>query len=122
MHQRIAAAYGVGDNLLPADAGLLMRLGHSPEYNTIRDRITGPWPLDSWQEDGFHYFVLELQPAGDPGSAGQEPPTAVFTMHPESDQPIAAVVVTPSATSEQAEIIDLREPGQAYTAPIPSAA
>lgn len=122
MHQRIAAAYAVGDNLPAADAALLMQLGQSPEYEAIRDRIISPWPLDSWQEDGFHYFVLELQPIGDPESSGQEPPTAVFTLHPESEELIAAVVVSPSATNEQAEIVDLREPGQAYVASIPSVA
>lgn len=121
MHQRIAAAYGLGDNLLPANADLLMRLGQSPEYNAIRDRVTGPWPLDSWQEDDLHYFVLELRPLEDE-MAGQEAPTAVFTMHPASHEPVAAVVVTPSASDAQAEVMDLRQAGQSYVAPIPASA
>ena len=120
MHQRIAAAYAVGDDLLPADLTLLARLERSSEYLAIRARLAGPAPVDAWQEDGFHYFVLELRPTGDGMPAAGGPPTAVFTMHPEADEPIAAVVVTPIPGNGQAEVVDLREPDQRYSAPIPA--
>jgi hypothetical protein len=120
IHQRIATFYGVGGDLLSADSMLLARLQQSAEFEAIRTRLARPSPVDSWQEDGFHYFVLELQPPGDGSSWTEEPPTAVFTMHPEAEEPIAAVVVTPIPGIGHAEVTDLREPDQTYSAPIPA--
>jgi hypothetical protein len=39
-------------------------------------------------------------------------------MHPDLSEPVSAVVVTPRADGQEAEIRDLRESHQAYTAPL----
>lgn len=48
-------------------------------------------------------------------------PVAVFAMHPESeDHPVSAVTVTPLGNGE-AEIRDLHDPNNVYTALLPGA-
>jgi hypothetical protein len=42
----------------------------------------------------------------------------VFAMQPPEPRPISAVIVTPSATGEEAEVVDLRDPGSGYITPI----
>jgi len=74
--------------------------------------------LDSWQEDGLHFFVFQLRPAEDAETGPADAPVAVFTLHPEFTTPVAAVIVTPSASGEEAEIRDLRAPDTVYTAPV----
>jgi hypothetical protein len=82
--------------------------------------------LDHWQEEGLHFFVFALRheqrgSAAD-GSVGRavpaDLPVAVFAMHPEETVPVSAVVVTPMENGE-AEVLDLRRPESAYTAPYP---
>ena len=42
-------------------------------------------------------------------------------MHPEADDLVSAVVVTPTTGGTHAEVTNLREPYDTYTAPLPSA-
>ena len=81
--------------------------------------MASPTAADSWQEDGLHFFVFELRAAEGAASSPAEPVVAVFTMHPEEPAPISVVVVTPSASGEEAEIVDVRAPERGYTAPLP---
>ncbi len=96
-----------------------MPLKKSSDYRTIRPRIANPQAIDSWQEDDLHFFVFELRAADGAMTSPAEPPVAVFTMHPEEPAPISVVVVTPSASGEEAEIVDVRAPERGYTAPLP---
>jgi hypothetical protein len=43
-------------------------------------------------------------------------------MHPEEPEPVSAVVVTPSQSGKEAQVLDLRKPENAYTAPLVYAA
>ena len=78
-------------------------------------------PLDHWQEEGLHFFVFALRPengtSNGAASLPAEPPVAVFALHPEEPAPVSAVVVTPSAGGKEAQVLDLRKPENAYTAP-----
>ncbi|HEV8632805.1 MAG TPA: hypothetical protein VG370_00990 [Chloroflexota bacterium] len=67
-------------------------------------------PVDSWQEDGLHFFVFAL--------AVPEDARAVFLVHRDATRPISAVVVAPRQDDEQAEVTDLRDPDRSYTAPV----
>src|SRR5947207_2890597 len=96
MHQRIASEYAIGDDLPCADVALLVPLKRSGEFAAIRRRVADHHHLDSWQEDGLHFFVFLLRPAVAAGASPADSPVAVFTMHPEYTAPVAAVVVTPS--------------------------
>ena len=73
-------------------------------------------PVDSWLQDELHFFVFRLRPVD--GAALPESPMAVFAMHPESRDPLSAVVVSPGPTGEEAEVVDLRRPDSPYTAPL----
>ncbi len=94
-----------------------MPLKRSSEYRTLRPRVASLKPADHWQEEGLHFFVFQLLPAEGTAAVGAEPPVAVFVMHPEEPAPVSAVVVTPSASGGEAEVMDLRRPDSAYTAP-----
>jgi hypothetical protein len=101
-----------------ADTKLLAPLKRSGEYRAIRPRVTDMLPLDHWQEEGLHFFVFTLRPEDGAGAVAAvlaaEPPVAVFAMHPEEPEPVSAVVVTPSATGKEAQVLDLRKPENAY--------
>jgi hypothetical protein len=73
-------------------------------------------PVDSWLQDELHFFVFRLHPPD--GAELSEPPLAVFTMHPASKDPISGVVVTPNPSGEAAEVTDLRDSANVYTAPL----
>jgi hypothetical protein len=103
---------------------LLVPLKRSPEYRALRPRVAGLSPLDHWQEEGLHFFVFALRHGAAAGEGGAvvvakdvEPPVAVFAMHPREPSPVSAVVVTPSQSGEEAQVMDLRRPDLAYTAP-----
>lgn len=84
----------------------------------MRSRLVGRAPhpvLDSWQEDGFHFFVFLLNPADRDAT---QPPVAVFTMHPEMAEPVSAITVTPTGRGGQAEVRSLKDPDQAYSVPL----
>ena len=98
-----------------------MPLKKSPEYRTLRPRIAEPRAADSWQEEGLHFFVFELKPVAHQPVNVLEPPVVVFTMHPEDPVPVSVVVVTPSASGTEAEVLDLRQPQSAYTTLFPGA-
>ena len=52
-----------------------------------------------------------------PRNAAEEPPVAVFVMHPAEAAPISAVVVPPGPDGSEAEVRDLRAPDASYLAP-----
>ena len=116
LHERIANEYGASDDLPCADARLLVALKRSREYGLIRRRIADLRPIDSWLEDGLHFFVFQLLALDAWGGELPEAPTAVLTMHPDLDQPVSAVVITPKG--QEAEVLDLRQPELVYTAPL----
>jgi hypothetical protein len=118
LHRRFANEYAIKADLPSADLELLGPLSGSQEYRAIRHRLTDRRPVDCWLEDGLHYFVFALL-AADGSELNGDSPTAVFAVHPDSVEPVSAVVVTPDPAGEEAEIVDLREPGVAYTAPLP---
>ena len=76
--------------------------------------------LDSWQEDGLHFFVFRLRPPEGTATGVTDAPVAVFAMHPEVDVPVSAVTVTPKNGGATAEVQDIREPDSVYTAPVAS--
>ena len=99
-----------------ADTALIAPLKRSPEFRGIRSRIADHHLLDSWQDEGFHFFVYLLH--GDvEGEAGAEPPVVVFAIQPETKQLVSAVTVTPGRGGGDAKIADLRDPGTTDTAP-----
>src|SRR5262249_14969832 len=116
MHEQIASQYAPGDDLPCADAWLLAPLKKSPEYRAIRPRVASPRAVDSWPDEGVHFFVFRLNPVEGAAAAPDDPPVVVFAMHPEELAPVSAVVVTPKPGGEEAEVVDLREPRSAYTA------
>jgi hypothetical protein len=120
LHQRIVHEHGSGANLPCADAAFLLAIQRSAEYQVVQHLVTDERPSDTWQEDGFHFFVFPLLPEDAGKGVQPEIPMAVFTMHPESQTPISAVLVAPSPGGAQAEVVDLRQPGQSYTAPLPT--
>ena len=65
----------------------------------------------------MHFFVFQLRPAEGSKPVPDDPPVAVFAMHPLESAPVSAIVVTPSGVGEEAEIMNLREPESVYTAP-----
>ncbi len=96
-----------------ADMALLVPLKESEEYQGLSRQVTRPEPVDSWQEDNLHFFVFHLEVASkvDTTSVG---PVAVFAMHPAERAPVSAVVVTPGVNGEEAEVLDVRRPENAY--------
>ncbi|HEV2108235.1 MAG TPA: hypothetical protein VGR16_08235 [Thermomicrobiales bacterium] len=103
-----------------ADASMLVLLKASDEFAAIHGRLVGDEILDSWQEDGLHFFVFSLSaPEGaEQGNGIEEGPLAVFAMHPASSSPVSAVVVSPRPGGAEAEIRDLRSPGTFSVAPV----
>jgi hypothetical protein len=116
MHEQIAFQYAPGDDLPCADASLLAPLKKSPEYRAIRPRVASPRAVDSWQDQGVHFFVFQLESLEGLAAVPGDPPVVVFAMHPEEPGPVSAVVVTPKPGGEEAEVVDLRQPESAYTA------
>jgi len=73
--------------------------------------------VDAWQANTVHYFLFELRPPEDaPATTGV--PFALFSMAWEYDGPAMALVITPDASGEQAEVVDLRRPDGVYTMPV----
>jgi hypothetical protein len=116
LHDSIALELAAADDLPCADSAFLVPLKRSHEFRDLRPRLAGRAPhpvLDSWLDDGFHFFMFGL--ARDGG-------VAVFAMHPESPTPISAVAVTPAERKGWAEITNLQWPGGSYIAPLPAQA
>jgi hypothetical protein len=121
MHETVASQLAPAADLPCADPVFLEPLKRSADFSTIRDRVVNDQFHDSWQEDSLHFFVFELlrETRGEPGDQSHlEPPVAVFVMHPESSEPVSAVVVTPLPGGAEAEVRDLREPDSSYVAPV----
>jgi hypothetical protein len=97
---------------------LLSAVKESQEFQAIQGRLATPLPTDSWQEDDAHFFVFQLLPADGSSPNGHEPPVAVFAMRLPDPIPISAVVVTPHPDGEDADVMDLRQPGSSYVAPL----
>ena len=110
----VTSVYEIADDLPCADFGLLGPLKRSPEYASIRKRVANPKPVDAWQADMVHYFLFELKPVED-APATTEVPFALFSMAWEDDGPVSALVITPDASGEQAEVVNLRQPGSIQT-------
>jgi hypothetical protein len=124
MHEQIAAQFGVADDLPCADSSLLVPLKRSGEFRGLRPQLAGKAPhpvLDSWLDDGFHFFVFALRDEG--SRAGTEAVAlAVFAMHPDQREPVSAVTVVSTETGRHARITDLRDPESSYVAPLPGSA
>ena len=60
---------GASENYPCADTALLVPLKRSALYGSIRKRVADLKPVDSWQEDGVHYFVFQLKPDGEAAAA-----------------------------------------------------
>jgi hypothetical protein len=121
MHETFAAQLVPAEDLPCADNGFLDPLKGSAEFDMIRPRLAGDHHVDSWQEDGLHFFVFQLKPANGAmnGHATEmESPVAVFVMHSDQQEPVSAIVVTPLADGSDAEIRDLRTPDMVYEAPM----
>jgi tetratricopeptide (TPR) repeat protein/glycosyltransferase involved in cell wall biosynthesis len=118
VYHQILSQFTVSDDLPSAAVTLLEQIRKSREYAAIADSVAQPLPIDSWLQDDLHFYVFQLNGETGPGNNQIEPPTAVFTMHPDLSEPVSAVVVTPRADGQEAEIRDLRESHQAYTAPL----
>jgi len=109
------------EDLLCADDAFLGSLKASAEFASIHARLVSDHYSDSWQEDGFHFFVFPLSAVNGPWNghvASPEPPVAVFVMHADQQEPVSAVVVTPLPDGQEAEIQDLRTPDTVYQAPM----
>ena len=119
IHNRVASEYAASDDLPCADVALLVPLKRSAAFAHIRKRVADHHHIDSWQEDGLHFFVFQLHPeeAGVP-TISDEAPVAVFALHPELPTPVSAVVVTPGPGGTEAEIRDLLGADSAYTMPV----
>lgn len=86
-----------------------------PEYDQILWRVTDAHPTDSWNEDELHFFVFRLE---SDNREATEPPMAVFAATSSPRELVSAVIVNPSADDETAEVVDIREPGMSYSAPL----
>lgn len=121
MHDQIARQFGVAADLPCADAALLVPLKRSPEFRGLRPRLAGKPPhpvVDSWLDDGFHFFVFQLVPGGEGFRAARDAVgLAVFAMHPDSREPVSAVTVVPTERGRAAEVTDVRS-GGSYVAPL----
>jgi hypothetical protein len=77
----------------------------------VRPRLAGPAPVDSWEDEGLHYFVFQMKPE-DGAAEGAEPPVALFTMRRDEADPAGALVVALEVGGDEAVFTDLRQPGQ----------
>ncbi len=99
---------------LHADMALLVSLRGSDEYQGLNGQVANPEPVDSWQEDGLHFFVFQLHAAATAVDVASAAPMAVFAMHPPEQAPVSAVVVRPGVNGEEADVLDVRLPENAY--------
>jgi hypothetical protein len=92
-----------------ADAALIAPLKKSREYRAVCPRLAGPAPVDSWEDEGLHYFVFQMQ--SEEGAAeGAEPPVAMFTMRRDEPEPASALVVALESGGDEAVFTDLHHP------------
>jgi hypothetical protein len=62
----------------------------------------------------FHSFVFRLCSRG--GALADAPiPSALFTMRWEDEGPVTALVITPSPSGDEAEVVNLRAPDSTHT-------
>ena len=99
---------------LHADMALLVSLRDSDEYQGLNEQVANPEPVDSWQEDGLHFFVFQLHAVATAVDVASAAPMAVFAMHPPEQAPVSAVVVRPGVNGEEADVLDVRLPENAY--------
>ena len=66
--------------------------------------------MDTWREDGLHYFEFWLRDdAGQLQLLSGEPASAVFVMAEETTTPFSAVIVEPAANGGEPKITNLRD-------------
>jgi hypothetical protein len=122
LHDAISEQFGVAEDLPCADSSFLAPLKRSPEFRGLRPQLAGkpPHPVyDSWLDDGFHFFVFQLAPDPTPAGTAAAGGLAVFAMHPDQREPVSAVTVVPTGGGSHAQITDVRDPHNTYTAPLP---
>ena len=125
---KLAAAQRATGQLAPdadviksPDFGLLGPLKRSPEYAEMRKRVAEPMPIDAWEMDMVHYFIFQLKPLED-APAGAEPPYVLFEMRYEDYGPLSVLLITPKPNGEEAEVVNLRAPGDVQVMALPRAA
>jgi hypothetical protein len=109
------------EDLPCADTALLGPLKASAEFASIHARLVSDHHIDSWQEDGLHFFVFQLSAVNGPwnGHATEkELPVAVFVMNVDPKELVSAVTITPLPDGQEAEIQDLSAPETVYQAPM----
>jgi hypothetical protein len=83
----------------------------------VRPRLASPTPFDSWEDEGLHYFVFQMQPE-DAAVVGAEPPVAMFTMRRDDTVPAGVLVIALAPEGDAALVTDLRHPTQAQRVPL----
>jgi hypothetical protein len=96
---------------------LIAPIKKSPEYRKMRPRLAGPAPVDSWEDEGLHYFVFQMKPE-DGAAEGAEPPVAMFTMRRDEADPAGVLVITLGPGGDHAVVTDLRHPDQTQHVPL----
>jgi hypothetical protein len=94
--------------LADADLILLTPLKQSPEYWRIRRRMIRPGPIDSWQQNGLHFFVFKLRPAANQATDSAKMPVALFVIQKTELKLISVSIITPNPDGQSAKIEDLR--------------
>lgn len=80
----------------------------SPAYRAIRPRVVNPCPSDGWSEDGLAYVVFDLQPWPEEPLDGEcWAPQVVFVVAEASGDLLAARMVEPDGSTQEARVCDL---------------
>lgn len=90
------------------DVALIAAVKRSPAYRAIRAHVTQVCPSDTWYEDELAFVVFDLQSSAD-AATQRAPwiPQVVFVLAATSGTLLAARVVEPGKTGEEAQINDL---------------
>jgi hypothetical protein len=92
------------DELPCADHKLLVQLKRSREYRALRPRVAELKPIDSWIQEGLHFFVFQLKPE----DGLPEAPVAVFAIEPLAQEVVSAVAISSQPNGASPEVHDLR--------------
>lgn len=113
----LARSLELADGLPPADADLIFVVEESLEYRALLPRLAFPQPVDTWKADLRSSFLYELKPDAD-GVVSN----AIFVTRREDDEPISALLVTPSPDGGEPRAVDLRASDAPASAPKESSA
>jgi hypothetical protein len=116
LQQLIAREYRVGDNLPAASAALLDPPRRSQAYRAIRDRVASDRPSDSWEQDGLHLFVFQIQP--EDAAALPSLPWLYSPCTRRCSSHCRPCWSPPRSDGAEAEVLDLRDPASSYVAPV----